>query len=104
MTVPMLTAEQRAAALDKARESRQRRAAALDELAHGNTTLAEFLTAAEEDAVLAKTKVTTTLRSVRGIGPTKADRLMRQVGIADSRRLAGLGQRQRRALLTALER
>jgi predicted flap endonuclease-1-like 5' DNA nuclease len=104
MTLPMLTAEQRAAALDKARESRQHRAAALDELAHGNTTLAEFLTAAEEDAVLAKTKVTTTLRNMRGIGPTRADRLMRQVGIADSRRLAGLGQRQRHALLTALER
>jgi hypothetical protein len=29
---------------------------------------------------------------------------MRQVGIADSRRLAGLGQRQRRDLLTACDR
>jgi hypothetical protein len=57
MALPTLTADQRAAALDKARESRQHRAAALDELAHGNTTLAEFLTAAEEDPVLAKPRV-----------------------------------------------
>jgi predicted flap endonuclease-1-like 5' DNA nuclease len=104
MPLPTLTAEQRDAALGKARESRQHRAAALDELARGQTTLAELLTAAEGDPVLAKTRVTTTLRSIRGIGPNKTDRLMRRVGIADSRRLAGLGQRQRRALITACDR
>jgi ribosomal protein S13 len=53
--------------------------------------------------VLAKTKVTTTLRNMRGIGPNKTDRLMWQIGIADSRRLAGLGPRQRQALLEALD-
>jgi hypothetical protein len=104
MPLPTLTAEQREAALDKARESRQRRAAALDELARGETTLAELLTAADEDPVLAKTKVTTTLRNVRGMGPTKAARLMRRVEIADSRRLAGLGERQRRELIAACDR
>jgi aldehyde:ferredoxin oxidoreductase len=104
MPLPTLTAEQRAAALEKARESRQQRAAALDELAHGRTTLAELLTAADTDAVLAKTKVTTTLRNIRGIGATKLDRVMRQIGIADSRRLGGLGERQRRELITACDR
>jgi predicted flap endonuclease-1-like 5' DNA nuclease len=103
MPLPTLTAEQRAAALDKARESRQHRAAALDALAHGRTTLAELLTAADDDPVLAKTKVTTTLRNIRGIGAAKLDRVMRQVGIADSRRLAGLGERQRRELITACD-
>jgi predicted flap endonuclease-1-like 5' DNA nuclease len=104
MPLPTLTPEQRDAALDKARESRQRRAAALDELAHGRTNLAEFLTAADGDPVLAKTKVTTTLRNVRGIGPNKTSQLMRRVGIADSRRLAGLGERQRRELIAACDR
>jgi ribosomal protein S13 len=61
-----------------------------------------MLTAAEDDPVLAKTKVTTTLRNIRGIGPNKTDRLMRRVGIADSRRLAGLGPRQRHALIDAV--
>jgi nitrate reductase beta subunit len=104
MPLPALTPEQRSAALDKARDSRQHRAAALDELAHGRTTLAELLTAADDDAVLGKTKVTTTLRNVRGIGATTAERLMRQVGIADSRRLGGLGERQRRELINACDR
>jgi ribosomal protein S13 len=49
-----------------------------------------------------KTKVSRALRSVRGVGAVKAARLMAACGIADSRRLAGLGPRQRRALIDAL--
>jgi hypothetical protein len=41
MPLPTLTAEQSNAALEKARQSRQHRAAALDELATGQTSLAD---------------------------------------------------------------
>jgi antitoxin component HigA of HigAB toxin-antitoxin module len=104
MSLPTLTAEQRAAALDKARDSRRYRAAVLDELAAGQTSLAELLITADHDAVIAKTRVSQTLRRVRGLGPTKITRLMQQIGIPDGRRLGGLGQRQRDALLAAVER
>jgi predicted flap endonuclease-1-like 5' DNA nuclease len=102
MPLPTLTAEQSHAALETARASRRRRAAALDELASGQTSLAELLTTADTDAVIAKTRVSQTLRRVRGLGPTKATRLMETIGIPDGRRLGGLGERQREALLAAV--
>jgi ribosomal protein S13 len=49
-------------------------------------------------------RVSHPLSNVRGIGSTTAERLMRQVGIAASRRLAGLGQPQRRALINTCDR
>jgi ribosomal protein S13 len=49
--------------------------------------------------VLGKTKVSMVLRSVRGVGTVKAARLMGSWEIAESRNLAGLGPRQRQALL-----
>jgi len=39
------------------------------------------------------------LESLPGLGKVKARRTMDAVGIADSRRLRGLGDQQRRALL-----
>lgn len=44
-------------------------------------------------------KVYAALSSLPGIGKVKAKRLMESHAIADSRRLRGLGQRQRAALL-----
>jgi ribosomal protein S13 len=48
--------------------------------------------------------VAQTLRRVRGLGTTTAARVMEQVGIPESRRLGGLGARQRAALLAAIDR
>jgi ribosomal protein S13 len=49
-----------------------------------------------------KTKVSRALRNVRGIGMAKATRLMSSCEIAKNRKLAGLGPRQRQALIDAL--
>jgi predicted flap endonuclease-1-like 5' DNA nuclease len=104
MPLPTLTTAQRQSALDKARECRRHRAAALEELAAGQTSLAELLTAADHDTVIAKTRVAQTLRRIRGLGPTKTTRLMETIGIPESRRLGGLGERQRHQLLAAVDR
>ena len=40
--------------------------------------------------------------SLPGLGKVKAHRLMEKLGIAESRRLRGLGARQREALIDAL--
>ena len=44
------------------------------------------------------------LESLPGVGKVKARRLMEEVGIADTRRVRGLGAQQRQALLEALDK
>lgn len=102
MAVPTLTSEQRQAALAKAGESRRRRSVELGRLQAGEVPFADLLARAGSDAVLGKTKVSTALRSVPGIGSVTASRLMETARIAENRKLAGLGARQRQALLDAL--
>jgi predicted HAD superfamily phosphohydrolase len=102
MALPTLSPEQRQAALDKASASRHHRAEALARLQAGEITFAELLERAETDTVLAKTKVSRALRNVRGVGVAKATRLMSSCEVAENRKLAGLGPRQRQALIDAL--
>jgi hypothetical protein len=102
MALPILSPEQRQAALDKASESRRHRAETLGRLQAGEITFAELLDRAETDAVLGKTKVSRALRNVRGVGVAKATQLMSSCEIAENRKLAGLGTRQRQALVDAL--
>jgi hypothetical protein len=99
MAPPPLTNEQRAAALAKAAEVRRTRAELKQLLKTGSVTFAELLDRAAEDEVVAGMKVNTVLSSMPGTGKVKAKRLMVTHGIAESRRLRGLGDRQRAALL-----
>jgi len=101
---PQLTDEQRAAALVKAAAVRQHRAEAKARLKMGTLTLRELLVLAETDEVLAKLRVLTVLESLPGMGKVKARRLLDQVGIAESRRLSGLGPHQRDELERATAR
>ena len=96
---PVLTEEQRKAALQKAAEARRVRADLKDRLKMGSITLAEVLDQAAEDEIVGKTKVLAVLESLPGVGKVKARRLMEEIGIAESRRLRGLGDQQRAALL-----
>jgi hypothetical protein len=98
--LPTMTAEQRAAGLEKAREVRVARAAALERLRTGTLTLADFL--ASEDEVLKKTKVRAMLLALPGIGPAKAGGILADVGIDPKRRVGGLGSNQRQALTERL--
>ena len=96
---PKLTDEQRAAALEKAAIARRVRAEVKARLKMGTVTLPELLEQADNDPILAKIKVLAVLESLPGVGKVSARRTMDAIGIADSRRLAGLGDRQRAALL-----
>jgi hypothetical protein len=96
---PELTAEQRQAALEKAAEARRVRSDVKNRLKMGTITLAELLARADEDVTVAKIKVLAVLESLPGVGKVTARRTMEQIGIAESRRLSGLGPQQRRALL-----
>jgi ATP-dependent Clp protease adapter protein ClpS len=96
---PALTAEQRQAALEKAAKVRRQRAEVKERLKMGALTLAELLEQAESDDIVGKMKVVSVLESLPGLGKVKARRLMAAVGIAESRRLQGLGTKQRADLL-----
>ncbi|WP_153506207.1 integration host factor, actinobacterial type [Cumulibacter manganitolerans] len=98
MTLPHLTAEQRAAALDKAADARRRRAAFKESLKRGELTLADVITLGRDDEVVGRTHMLTVLESLPGIGKVKAARIMERVGISPSRRVRGLGPKQRVAL------
>ena len=96
---PALTPEQRAAALEKAAKVRRERAEVKERLKLNQLTLADLLKEADSNETIGKMKVVSVLESLPGLGKVKARRLMETVGISDSRRLQGLGAKQRDALL-----
>lgn len=100
MPLPTLTPEQRAAALEKAAVVRKARAELKEQLKQGKTTLAKVLDDAESDDVVGKLKVSAVLQALPGIGKIRATQIMEKLKIADSRRLRGLGDQQRKALLS----
>ncbi|MGD0285004.1 MAG: integration host factor, actinobacterial type [Acidimicrobiales bacterium] len=101
---PSLTPEQRHAALEKAARARRERAEIKDHLKSGRVTLRELLVKAESDEIVGKMKVLAVLEALPGTGKVKARRLMEHVGISETRRLQGLGAKQREALLEAAAR
>lgn len=98
-SLPELTEEERAANLAKAVAARVARRQALDELRAGTLDAAESL----DDPRLRSCKVFMWLRAFPGIGTARADAIMRRARINPSRRVRGLGARQRVAVLEALE-
>lgn len=101
-TPPQLTPEQRADALAKAAIARAARAEIKNQLKIGSMSLAEALSST--DSAVGKLKVVSMLESLPGVGKVKARRIMDDIGIADNRRVQGLGQQQRAALLEQLSK
>jgi len=101
MALPKLTPEQRADALAKAAAARRQRAAVKAALKEGALSLADLLARAGSDEAVGGLKVSAALTALPGLGKVKAARLMERLGIAESRRLRGLGARQKEALLAA---
>ncbi|HLE95597.1 MAG TPA: integration host factor, actinobacterial type [Acidimicrobiia bacterium] len=99
MQPPQLTDEQRKAALAKAAEARRVRAEVKELLKTGSLRLSELVRRAETDDILAGLKVERVIASMPGTGKIKAKRMMETLGIADNRRLRGLGDKQKEALL-----
>jgi hypothetical protein len=100
MPPPQLSEQQRRDALAKAAEARRMRAEIKDLLKMGSISFPELLAKVDRDDIVAGIKVSSVLESMPGLGKVKAKRLMEQHGIAETRRLRGLGERQRAALLS----
>ncbi|GAA4895776.1 hypothetical protein LX16_1469 [Stackebrandtia albiflava] len=99
MALPQLTPEQRAAALEKAAAARKARAELKEKLKTGELSLADVLASASEDDISGKMKVTAVLKALPGIGDKRTVQIMEKLKIAETRRLRGLGEHQRQALL-----
>lgn len=95
---PNLSPEQRTAALARAAEARRVRAEVREALRTGRLSLADVL-ARSDDELIGGIKVKAVLTALPGLGKVKSYRLMERLEIADSRRIRGLGVRQRQALL-----
>jgi hypothetical protein len=98
MPLPTLTPEQRQQALEKAAEARRKRAELKAQLKSGNLTLATVLDKEDDDTV-GKMKVSSVLESLPGVGKVRARKIMEKHDISASRRIRGLGSKQKDALL-----
>lgn len=96
---PKLTDEQRKAALAKAAEARRVRAEVKELLKTGSMRISELFDKADEDELVAGLKVESLIAAMPGTGKIKAKRLMESIGIAENRRIRGLGVNQREALI-----
>ena len=104
MSAPDRSPEQRTEALEAALAVRQERArlrAALKSRAVSPVTVIEQ---ADDNPLWANLKVAWLLECLPGIGAVRADRILADVQIAPSRRIQGLGIRQRAALVAELLR
>jgi len=88
----------RAAALEKAAKARKDRAEVKDNLKHGAITLPSVIKQGETDETVGKMKVSALLEAMPGVGKVRAHQIMERLGIAESRRVRGLGTKQRAAL------
>ena len=98
MPLPELSPEQRAAALEKAAAARKARAELRERLKSKGATVGDVLKQGDTDEVIGKMRVVELLQSVPGLGRVRARQTMERLGIAESRRVRGLGTNQIAAL------
>ncbi|NLL42031.1 MAG: integration host factor [Firmicutes bacterium] len=101
MALPHLTQDEKLDALKKAQEMRSKRAEVRAKLKKGTMTLEEVLDSVD-DEVIARMRVTYLLQSLPQVGKVTSEKIMREIGINENRRVQGLGKRQRERLLERL--
>jgi hypothetical protein len=98
VALPPLTPEQRKAALEKAAASRRERAEVKNRLKNSGASISDVLAEGQRNAVIGKMRVIDLLQSMPGLGKVRARQTMERLGIAESRRVRGLGSKQVAAL------
>jgi guanylate kinase len=91
---PQLTADQRSAALAKAKQSRQERSLVKSKVKSGELSLSEVFNLADKDPVVAKMRVAELLAAISGVGKIRAQAIMERLDISPTRRIQGLGKHQ----------
>lgn len=101
MALPNLSPEDRKKALEKAARARLARADLRHKIKSGAMSFADVMKKAD-DPIVARMKVVTLLESLPGFGKAKAAKIMSDFQISESRRVQGLGARQRELLMQRL--
>lgn len=102
--IPERTSEQRRAALEKAMELRKQRAELRSELGSGMLSVCDLIDIADQGSkAAAGMRVKQMISALPGYGMKRTQELMREIGIADSKRVGGLGVSQIRALIEKLD-
>lgn len=99
MPLPDLNDDARRDALQRAAEARKLRAEMKQQLKAGEIGLPEVLQRADVEETIGRTKVSAVLEAIPRVGKVRARRIMERLDISPSRRLRGLGGRQRARLL-----
>lgn len=103
MVLKPLTPEERRIARDRALQARTARAEVKENFAEGKVSLQEIFDHADRDEAIGRMRTVDLLKSVKSVGPVRAESMMSQANIALNRRLRGLGRRQRLTLIDLLE-
>jgi len=101
MGVPKLTADERSGALAKAQEMRSKRMELRKKLKAGEVTLPDLMKQVD-DEVVGRMRVRYLLESLPQVGKITAEKIMQEIGIDESRRIQGLGNRQMAELMAKL--
>src|SRR5258706_14733818 len=88
---PILTPEQRTAALKKAAEARTARAELKEKLKMGSVTLADALAKADSDSVIGNMRVLAMLEALPGVVKAKARRRMQDPDSAENPKVPAPG-------------
>jgi hypothetical protein len=103
-TPPALSHEQRVLASRVAVANRRRRAEVKRLVKSGELSLEELFELAEREECVAQMRAYDLISALPAIGEVKAERIMTSASIAKTRRIRGLGPKQRAELFRALVR
>lgn len=96
---PILSAEDRNAALEKAKQSRQVRSLIKNRVKSGELSLVDVFKISENDVNVGKMRVADLLAALNGVGKIRASAIMERLNISPSRRIQGLGKHQKSSLI-----
>ena len=103
MPLPKLTEEQRQEALKKAADARQKRAELRKQLKTGDVSVKDII-GKTDDPIVSRMKVSSLLESLPGIGKARAQKIMQDAGISPTRRVQGLGSKQKEILISSVSK
>ena len=90
-TPPKLTPEQRAAALEAAKQARRTRSDIKEQVRTGKLKLHQVIELSSTNEAISKMRVSELLESIPGFGKVRVSAILERLGISSTRRIQGLG-------------
>ncbi|MGI9199103.1 MAG: guanylate kinase [Candidatus Nanopelagicaceae bacterium] len=88
---PKLSAAERAAALDAAKQARRSRAAVKEQIRTGQLKVLQVIELASTNTAIGRMKISELLEAVPGMGKVRVNAILDRLDISPSRRIQGLG-------------